>query len=78
MAFDKTVDEVNVNQYDAFIVPGGSWNPDALRATEGHTSHRSCSRGRKNRCGNMPWSLGIVGRWRSQRQACDGVVGNEA
>lgn len=32
MAFDKTVDEVNVNQYDAFIVPGGSWNPDALRA----------------------------------------------
>ena len=32
LAFDKTLDSVSVTQYDAFIIPGGSWNPDALRA----------------------------------------------
>lgn len=32
IAFDKTLDEVSASEYDAFIVPGGSWNPDALRA----------------------------------------------
>lgn len=31
IAFDKTVDEVDVAAYDAFIVPGGAWNPDTLR-----------------------------------------------
>jgi protease I len=30
--FDKTIDDVAASQYDAFIIPGGSWNPDALRA----------------------------------------------
>jgi protease I len=38
IAFDKTLDEVAVSQYDAFIVPGGSWNPDALRADTQATS----------------------------------------
>lgn len=32
VAFDKTVDEVEVSDYDAFIVPGGAWNPDTLRS----------------------------------------------
>lgn len=32
IAFDKTLDQVTVSDYDAFIIPGGSWNPDALRA----------------------------------------------
>jgi protease I len=32
IAFDKTLDEVTVSEYDAFIIPGGSWNPDALRS----------------------------------------------
>ncbi len=32
IAFDKTVDAVDEPSYDAFIVPGGSWNPDTLRA----------------------------------------------
>jgi len=32
IAFDKTLDGVTASQYDAFIIPGGSWNPDALRA----------------------------------------------
>jgi protease I len=32
IAFDKTLDDVEISQYDVFIVPGGSWNPDALRA----------------------------------------------
>jgi protease I len=32
IAFDKTLDGVTASEYDAFIVPGGSWNPDALRA----------------------------------------------
>jgi protease I len=32
IAFDKTLDGVTVPEYDAFIIPGGSWNPDALRA----------------------------------------------
>jgi protease I len=32
IAFDKTLDQVAVSDYDAFIIPGGSWNPDALRA----------------------------------------------
>jgi protease I len=30
--FDRTLDDVAVSQYDAFIIPGGCWNPDALRA----------------------------------------------
>jgi protease I len=32
IAFDKTLDDVSASDYDAFIIPGGSWNPDALRA----------------------------------------------
>ena len=32
IAFDKTVDEVSAGDYDAFIIPGGAWNPDALRS----------------------------------------------
>jgi protease I len=32
IAFDKTLDEVTSSEYEAFIIPGGSWNPDALRA----------------------------------------------
>lgn len=32
IAFDKTLDQAAVSDYDAFIIPGGSWNPDALRA----------------------------------------------
>lgn len=32
VAFDKTLDEVDASAYDAFIVPGGAWNPDTLRA----------------------------------------------
>jgi protease I len=32
IAFDKTLDNVSASDYDAFIIPGGSWNPDALRA----------------------------------------------
>jgi protease I len=32
IAFDNTLDQVGVADYDAFIIPGGSWNPDALRA----------------------------------------------
>lgn len=32
IAFDKTFDDVAASQYDVFIVPGGSWNPDTLRA----------------------------------------------
>lgn len=31
IAFDKTVDEIDGASYDAFIIPGGSWNPDILR-----------------------------------------------
>jgi protease I len=32
LAFDKTLDDANVSDYDAAIIPGGSWNPDSLRA----------------------------------------------
>lgn len=32
IAIDRTLDDVDASAYDAFIVPGGSWNPDALRA----------------------------------------------
>lgn len=32
--FDRTLDSVKVGEYDVFIVPGGSWNPDALRAEQ--------------------------------------------
>ncbi|MFA5952235.1 MAG: type 1 glutamine amidotransferase domain-containing protein [Hyphomicrobium sp.] len=32
IAIDKSLDDVNASAYDVFIVPGGSWNPDALRA----------------------------------------------
>jgi protease I len=32
IAFDKTVDEIDVSNYDAFIIPGGAWNPDTLRS----------------------------------------------
>jgi protease I len=32
VAFDKTLDDVTASEYDVFIIPGGGWNPDALRA----------------------------------------------
>jgi len=32
IAFDKTLDAVKMSEYDGFIIPGGSWNPDSLRA----------------------------------------------
>lgn len=38
IAFDKTLDEVTESEYDVFIIPGGSWNPDALRAEAKATS----------------------------------------
>ena len=28
---DKYLDEVSANDYDAFIIPGGAWNPDGIR-----------------------------------------------
>lgn len=31
---DRYMDEVSVDDYDALILPGGCWNPDALRADE--------------------------------------------
>lgn len=30
---DRFLDDVNVGDYDALIIPGGTWNPDALRST---------------------------------------------
>lgn len=29
--FDRTADQIKVNDYDAVFVPGGAWNPDNLR-----------------------------------------------
>lgn len=29
--FDRTADEIKVNDYDAVFIPGGAWNPDNLR-----------------------------------------------
>ncbi|MCS3869273.1 protease I [Chryseobacterium ginsenosidimutans] len=29
--FDKTADQIKVNDYDAVFIPGGAWNPDNLR-----------------------------------------------
>lgn len=34
MKIDRYVEEVNASEYDAVILPGGAWNPDALRANE--------------------------------------------
>lgn len=28
---DRTVDQINVDDYDAVFIPGGAWNPDNLR-----------------------------------------------
>lgn len=37
MKIDKFLDEVSAEDYDAVIIPGGAWNPDALRAnTDAH------------------------------------------
>ena len=30
--FDKIIDDAQAETYDAVIIPGGAWNPDALRA----------------------------------------------
>lgn len=30
---DRFLDNVNINDYDALIIPGGTWNPDTLRST---------------------------------------------
>lgn len=30
--FDRLVDQANPADYDAVVIPGGAWNPDALRA----------------------------------------------
>ncbi|MEI7297908.1 DJ-1/PfpI family protein [Paraburkholderia tropica] len=32
MKFDRHVGDVKASEYDAYIVPGGTWNPDSLRA----------------------------------------------
>jgi protease I len=29
--FDRTADQIEVNDYDAVFIPGGAWNPDNLR-----------------------------------------------
>ncbi len=29
--FDRTADQIKVNEYDAVFIPGGAWNPDNLR-----------------------------------------------
>lgn len=29
--FDRTVDQIKVDDYDAVFIPGGAWNPDNLR-----------------------------------------------
>lgn len=29
--FDRTTDQIKVNDYDAVFIPGGAWNPDNLR-----------------------------------------------
>jgi len=29
--FDRTADQIKVNDYDAAFIPGGAWNPDNLR-----------------------------------------------
>lgn len=29
--FDRTADQIKVNDYDAVFIPGGAWNPDNLR-----------------------------------------------
>lgn len=29
--FDRTADQIQVNDYDAVFIPGGAWNPDNLR-----------------------------------------------
>lgn len=34
MKIDKFIEDVNPNQYDAVLLPGGAWNPDALRVNE--------------------------------------------
>lgn len=35
---DKTVSEISVDEYDALVLPGGTKNPDNLRAHEGAVS----------------------------------------
>jgi protease I len=32
---DRTIDAVNIDEYDALVLPGGQINPDVLRADEG-------------------------------------------
>ena len=32
IAFDRLLDTISESEYDAVVVPGGVWNPDALRA----------------------------------------------
>ena len=34
MKIDKFIDEVNADDYDAVLLPGGAWNPDALRTNK--------------------------------------------
>lgn len=34
VAVDKSLDEVNVDEYDAIVLPGGQINPDLLRVNE--------------------------------------------
>lgn len=29
--FDRTADQIKINDYDAVFIPGGAWNPDNLR-----------------------------------------------
>ena len=32
---DRTIDAVNIDEYDALVIPGGQINPDLLRARQG-------------------------------------------
>ena len=34
IAVDRTIDAVNIDEYDALVLPGGQINPDVLRADE--------------------------------------------
>ena len=46
---DLTVDQARPEQFDALMIPGGLFNPDAMRTTSGHRTSRVTSFVRANR-----------------------------
>jgi protease I len=76
--FDRLLEEAAGDDYDAVIVPGGAWNPDAACRSEGDQLRPKRRVGGQDSCRDLPRPLGHLRRRSDTRQARHRLVGHPA